>query len=101
VPLQLIDLVGSNPFLTPRETERQLGIAYTTVVRAIIALEETGVLAKVRESKRNRVFCDRVILEILEEPARLVSETPATSRRSTVTDGLRATATRSTTTCHL
>jgi Fic family protein len=81
VPLQLIDLVGSNPFLTPRETERRLGVAYNTVMRAITALEEGGVLTKVGESKRDRVFCARAILDILEEPARLVPEPPATKRR--------------------
>ena len=83
VPLQLIDLVGSNPFLTPRETERRLGVAYNTVMRAITALEEGGVLAKVGESKRDRVFCARAILDILEEPARLVPEPPAPKRRAT------------------
>lgn len=82
VPLQLIDLVGSNPFLTPRETERRLGVAYNTVMRAITALEEGGVLTKVGESKRDRVFCARAILAILEEPARLVPEPPATKRRA-------------------
>lgn len=82
VPLQLIDLVGSNPFLTPRETERRLGVAYNTVMRAITALEEGGVLAKVGESKRDRVFCARAILNILEEPARLMPEPPATKRRA-------------------
>ncbi|MEY4686891.1 MAG: hypothetical protein RIR76_914 [Verrucomicrobiota bacterium] len=83
VPLQLIDLVGSNPFLTPRETERRLGVAYNTVMRAITALEEGGVLTKVGEGKRDRVFCARAILDILEEPARLVPEPPATRRRAT------------------
>ncbi|KAB2910947.1 MAG: Fic family protein [Dechloromonas sp.] len=83
VPLQLIDLVGSNPFLTPRETERRLGVAYNTVMRAITALEEGGVLTKVGESKRDRVFCARAILDILEEPARLVPEPPVTKRRAT------------------
>jgi len=39
VPLQLINLLGSNPFLTPRETERRLGVAYTGM-RASAALEE-------------------------------------------------------------
>ncbi|MBP6863846.1 MAG: Fic family protein [Candidatus Didemnitutus sp.] len=83
VPLQLIDLVGSNPFLTPRETERRLGVAYNTVMRAITALEEGGVLTKVGEGKRDRVFCARAILDILEEPARLVPEPPVTKRRAT------------------
>ena len=83
VPLQLIDLVGSNPFLTPRETERRLGVAYNTVMRAITALEEGGVLTKVGDGKRDRVFCARAILDILEEPARLVPEPPVRKRRST------------------
>jgi Fic family protein len=83
VPLQLIDLVGSNPFLTPRETERRLGVAYNTVMRAITTLEEGGVLTKVGANKRDRVFCARAILDILEEPARLVPEPPTAKRRAT------------------
>lgn len=74
VPLQVIDLIGSNPFITPRDTERRLGVAYNTVMRAIVALEAGGVLAKVGESRRDRVFCARAILDILEEPARLAPE---------------------------
>lgn len=77
VPLQLIDLVGSNPFLTPRETERRLGVAYNTVMRAIAALEAGGVLKKMGASRRDRVFCANAILEILKEPARLVPISPA------------------------
>lgn len=75
VPLQLIDLLGANPFLTPRETECRLGVAYNTVMRAIAALEAGGVLEKVGDRKRDRVFCARALLDILEEPARLVPET--------------------------
>lgn len=82
VPLQLIDLVGANPFLTPRATERRLGVAYNTVMRAITALETGGVLTKVGESKRDRVFCARAILDILEEPARLVPEPPSAKSRT-------------------
>ena len=83
VPLQLIDLIGANPFLTPRETERQLGVAYNTVMRAIVALEAGGALAKVGDGKRDRVFCARAILDILDEPARLVPEPPSTHHRKT------------------
>ncbi len=81
VPLQLIDLIGANPFLTPRETERRLGVAYNTVMRAIVALEAGGVLAKVGDGKRDRVFCARAILDILDEPARLLPEPPSTHHR--------------------
>jgi Fic family protein len=83
VPLQLIELLGSNPFLGPRDTERQLGIAYNTVMRAIEVLEAGGVVAKVGASKRNRMFCARAILDILEEPANLVPEKTVHHRRTT------------------
>ncbi|MDR0352387.1 MAG: Fic family protein [Opitutaceae bacterium] len=74
VPLQLIDLIGANPFLMPREVERRLGVSYNTVMRAIEALESGGVLEKVGDGKRDRVFCARKILDVLEGPARLTPE---------------------------
>jgi Fic family protein len=80
-PLQLIDLLGANPFLTPRETERRLEVAYNTVMRAIEALVTGGVLVKVGDSKRDRVFCARALLDILEEPARLVPEPARPARQ--------------------
>lgn len=83
IPLQLIDLIGANPFLSPRDTERRLGVSYNTVMRAIAALEAGGVLTKVGDSKRHRVYCARAILEILEEPARLVPDAPPVRRRPT------------------
>jgi Fic family protein len=83
VPLQLIDLLGANPFLTPRETERRMGVAYNTVMRAVTVLEAGGVLTKVGDSKRDRVFCAQAILDILEEPARLMPERAAARPRST------------------
>ena len=58
-----------------------LGVAYNTVMRAIVALEVGGVLAKVGDGKRDRVFCARAILDILDEPARLVPEPPSTHHR--------------------
>jgi len=67
---------------TPRETERRLGISYNTVMRAIEALEAGGVLAKVGDSKRNRVSCAPAILDILEEPARLVPKAASEIRRT-------------------
>jgi Fic family protein len=76
VPLQLIELLGANPFLSPRATQHQLGISYNTVLRAIESLASGGVLTKIGDSKRNRVFCARAILDILEEPARLTAAPP-------------------------
>jgi len=74
VALQMLDLIGGNPFLTPRGAESKLSLAYNTVMRAIEQLEKLKVLKKVSEAKRDRVYCAKAILDILEEPARL---TPA------------------------
>jgi hypothetical protein len=46
-------------------------------------LEVGGVVAKVGDRKRDRIFCARAILDILEEPARLVPEKTVPHRRTT------------------
>ena len=73
-PQRVIDLIGSNPFLSPRDTQKKLGISYNNVMRAIEALEKGGVLVNVGDRRRDRVFCARAILDILEEPARLIPD---------------------------
>jgi Fic family protein len=74
VALQLLDLIAANPFLTPRGAQDKLDLAYNTVMRAMGQLEKLKVLKEVSEAKRDRVYCAKAILDILEEPARL---TPA------------------------
>ena len=71
VALQMLDLLGSNPFITPRGAEARLGSAYNTVMRAIGLLREQGIVAAATEAKRDRIFCANTLLDILEEPARL------------------------------
>ena len=70
--LRLLDLLGANPFLTPRGAEQKLGIAYNTVMRALGQLQAQGVVTAASEARRGRVFCARALLDILEEPARLI-----------------------------
>jgi hypothetical protein len=67
----MLDLIGANPFLTPRGVEGELKIAYNTVMRAIGQLEKIKALTEVSEAKRDRVYCAKPILDILEEPSRL------------------------------
>ena len=71
VALQLLDMVAGNPFVTPRGAQDKLGLAYNTVMRAIGQMEKLEVLKEVSEAKRDRVYCAKAILDILEEPARL------------------------------
>ena len=76
VALQMVDLLGANPFLTPRGAEQSLNLAYNTVMRAIGQLQALGVVTTATEARRDRVFCAKGLLDILEEPARLVPAEP-------------------------
>jgi len=70
-PLRLVELLGTNPFITTKGAAETLGIAFTTAQRTIERLERAWILEQVGEAKRDRVYCAKALLEILEEPARL------------------------------
>jgi Fic family protein len=71
-PLRVIDLLAANPFLTTTGTASQLTLAFTTAQRAIERLEQNGIVQRISDAKRDRVYCARALLEILEEPAHLI-----------------------------
>lgn len=71
VPLRLVDMLASNPFLTVKKAATQLGVAFTTAQRGVEKLVKAGVLHQVNKTKRDRVYCAKGIFDILEEPARL------------------------------
>lgn len=71
-PSLLIDMVAANPFITVKGVAEKLKIAFTTAQRAIDRLEKLKILKKEGNARRDRVYCARDILDILEEPARLV-----------------------------
>jgi Fic family protein len=81
----LVDLLAENPFWTVKGAAKRLGVAYTTAQRAIEALLRQGVLSPASAARRNRVFVAKAILDILEEPARLVAEGANPVRRRGVT----------------
>jgi Fic family protein len=70
-PLRVVDLLAANPFITTSGAAGQLKLAFTTAQRAIERLEQIGMLQQVSDSKRNRIYCARTLLDILEEPAQL------------------------------
>lgn len=69
---RLLDRLAANPFLTARGAARQLKVAFTTAQRAISALEGIGAIEPLGEARRDRVYCAAAILDILDEPARLL-----------------------------
>jgi Fic family protein len=72
-PLRVIGLLGANPFITTKLAAGKLGVAFTTAQRAIERLQRIGIVELVGHAKRDRVFCAQALLDILEEPARLLS----------------------------
>ena len=67
----LLDIVAENPFITINGAAERLGVAFTTAQRAVDSLRKAKVLSDASQSKRDRVFCARELLKILEAPARL------------------------------
>jgi Fic family protein len=80
LPEKALDLFAENPFRTVNKLAHRLDVAFTTAQRAIDRLEAAGIVALASEARRNRVYCARAILEILEEPPRL-AQRPAARRR--------------------
>ncbi len=71
IPERALDLFAENPFWTVGGLAGRLEVAFTTAQRAVDRLERGGVIAKVGEARRNRVYCAGAILDVLEEPLRL------------------------------
>ena len=67
-PEQVLRLFVGNPFRTVGGVAKELDVAYTTARRAIDRLEEAGIVLLVGEARRNRVYCARAMLEVLEAP---------------------------------
>jgi Fic family protein len=67
-----LDLLAANPYITAKKLSTDLGIAFTTAQRAIEKLQELGIVRETSHTRRDRVYCARGILDVLEQPARLV-----------------------------
>ena len=70
-PSKLVDLLGANPYLTVKKVAQQLNVAFTTAQRAVEKLEKFSIVQKTSHARRDRVYCAKTLLDILEEPAKL------------------------------
>lgn len=73
-PTRVTELLAANPFITAKDVATKLGVAFTTAQRAIDRLERLDIVQQVGAGKRDRVFCAKALLEILEEPAQLAPD---------------------------
>ncbi|MCM1002245.1 Fic family protein [Wolbachia pipientis] len=68
VASDIIRYLAVNPYFTIKRIVENLGVAFTTAQRAIMKLEDLGIVSQTSEGKRDRVYCATDILKILEEP---------------------------------
>lgn len=82
LPERALELFVENPFWSVGKLAERTGVAFTTAQRAIDRLVSAGIVAAATENKRNRVYCAKAILEILEQPVKSSAPaTPASVRR--------------------
>ncbi len=67
----LVDRLAANPYVTVKKAAQELGVAFTTVQRAVERLQKLSIVTQTSEGKRDRVYCATALLKILEEPAQL------------------------------
>lgn len=68
---RMVELLAENPFWRVKRAAERLEVAYTTAERAIERLQRASIVRPVSRARRDRVFCAKALLAILEEPARL------------------------------
>ena len=69
---QAVESLAANPYVTPRGLEKALGVSFNTANKTIRILQDKGILKQVGDSKRDRVYRAEAVLNILEEPAKLL-----------------------------
>ena len=69
LPERALDLFAENPFWTVGGIAERLEVAFTTAQRGIDRLEAAGIVSRVGEGRRNRVYCAEALLTVLEEPS--------------------------------
>jgi Fic family protein len=70
LPDRALGLFAENPFWNINRIADRLEVACTTAQRAVDRLESARIVTLTGQAKRNRVYCARDILAILEEPPR-------------------------------
>lgn len=66
---EVIQRLAANPFITAKSIAATYNIAFTTAQRIIQQLEKLEVITQTSSGKRDRLYCAKQILAILDEPA--------------------------------
>jgi Fic family protein len=71
IPMDIVELLAVNPYITINKIAEDLGVAYSTAQRGIQKLETVDIIQKISDNKRDKVYCANAILSILEEPTKI------------------------------
>ncbi len=71
VQANIVDCLAVNPYITINKAAKDLGVAYSTAARAIQKLEVANIIQKTSDTKRDKIYCARALLSILEEPTKI------------------------------
>lgn len=71
VPVDIVNHCAINPYITVNKIAAEFKIAYSTAERAVQKLVSEKIIFKINSNKRDRVYCAKEILSILEEPAKI------------------------------
>lgn len=71
---EIIKNLSVNPYCITKKLAEKLGVAFTTMARALRKLESLGIIRQTSEAKRSKVYCATEILDILEEPTKITIE---------------------------
>jgi len=66
---QLAEHFAANPFAKIATLAKRTGASFNTVSRALAFLCERGLVEQLGDNRRDRVFCARKLLQIMEAPA--------------------------------
>lgn len=71
ISLDIVQNLAVNPYVTINKVAKDLGIAYSTAQRGVQKLEAAGIIKRMNDNKRDKVYCATEILQILEEPTKI------------------------------
>jgi Fic family protein len=74
--------VMNNPFVRVKALAEKLEVAFTTAQRAVDRLMDAGILTLASDAKRDRVYCARELLAILEQEAGFGKATTRRTKRT-------------------
>ncbi len=67
----IVKNLAVTPYCTTKKVAEDLKVAFTTAQRAIVRLEKLGIISQTTQAKRERVYCAKEIVSILDEPTKI------------------------------